>query len=292
MSLTTGAKASPSVKITARLTDESTDRMGPYTISEPERHTFFARDLVEYWLKPVQDNLVHLKLESTCFWGWIPKCDLRSIHFPKLKSLELGEMTFTHDWQVDWIISHGATLKHLSLRDCPIVHDIWIGHALDFENYPIHTLGEDLDCDMSPGDDIRWCGNRARWHEYFPKLNIGLPHLEHLKIGDSESSDPDFRVEASESWRSLYNAFWSGACFGPWASDHATIGRGYSYHKGEDLEHEPSYPQCKKEDLEALEKLMIVVRGRAGLSATEQPPFTVEGPDLPMRYWDHPGVRR
>lgn len=268
--------------------------MGPYTISEPERHTFFARDLIEYWLKPVQDTLIHLRLESTCFWGWIPKCDLRSIRFPKLKSLELGEMTFTHDWQLDWIISHGATLKHLSLRDCPIVHDIWIGHALDSENYPIHTLGERIYWgDTFHEDEVWWCGNRARWHEYFPKLITGLPHLQHLKIGDSESSDLiNSKVEASESWRSLYSAFWSGACFGPWASDHPTIGRGYSFHEGEYLEPEPSYPQCKKEDLEALEKLMIAVRGRAGLPAAEEPLSTVEGPDLPMRFWDHPGVRR
>jgi hypothetical protein len=90
----------------------------------PERHTFISRDLLKYWLEPVQDKLVHLKLESTCFWGWIPKCDLRRIQFSKLESLELGEMTLMHDWQLDWIVSHGETLTHLSLRDCPVVHDI------------------------------------------------------------------------------------------------------------------------------------------------------------------------
>ena len=79
-------------------------------ISERERHTFFSRDLLRYWLEPVQGNLVHLKLDSTCYWGWIPKCDFRCIHFPQLKSLELGEMTFMHDWQHEWFIPYGATL--------------------------------------------------------------------------------------------------------------------------------------------------------------------------------------
>ena len=153
--------------------------MGPYTINDRERHEFFARDLLEYWLKPVQDNLVHLKLTSTCYWGWITKCDLRGIHFPKLKNLELGEMTFTHDWQLEWIISHGGTLARLSLRDCPIVHDIWMDHTMDTEGYPVHTLGEKLTWDETTEDLGEWCGNSARWKDYFPRLMSGLPRLQH-----------------------------------------------------------------------------------------------------------------
>lgn len=297
MSLTTHAEnLFPSAESRVRLTNELTDRMGPYTISEPERHTFFSRDLLEYWLKPVQRNLVHLKLESICYWGWIPKCDLRGIHFPKLKSLELGEMTFTHDWQLAWIISHGETLTKLNLRQCSIVHDIWIAHTLDSENYPVHVLGERLDWDqLSAENDVKWCGNRARWNEYFGKLTSGLPHLQHLKVGNSQSSDPKFGVAATKSWRSFYCAFWSEACFGEWAGDHPSIGRGYSFHDDEYLEPQPSYPHCKKEDLEALEQLMVAVRGRAGLPELEESPFTVTPPtqpNLPTRFWDHPGVKR
>jgi hypothetical protein len=238
--------------------------LGPYTISERERHTFFSRDLLKHWLEPVQNNLVHLKLDSTCYWGWIPKCDLRGIHFPRLKSLELGEITFTHDWQLEWIISHGATLAHLSLRQCPIVHDIWLDHTLNAEGYPVHTLGDDLSWDGTTGGMGNWCGNSARWKDYFPRLLSGLPHLRYLKIGDVSSPDLEVDDAVGKSWRSLYCAFWSGNCFGPWASSHPSIGRGYDYLDDCGLEPEPSYPRSKEEDLETLKQLMIAVRRRAG----------------------------
>jgi len=237
--------------------------MGPYTINERERHEFFARDLLQYWLKPVQENLVHLKLESTCYWGWVPKCDLRGVRFPHLKSLELGEMTFTHDWQLEWIISHGDTLTQLSLRQCPIAHDIWIDHTLDAEGYPVHTLGEELYWDGTTEEFGDWCGNSARWKDYFPRLMSGLPRLRQLQIGEASSSDLRQDDAAGNSWRTLYCAFWSDNNFGPWASSHPTIGRGYDLLDHCGLEPEPSYPQCKEEDLEALKQLMEAVRRRA-----------------------------
>lgn len=212
----------------------------------------------------MQDNLVHLKLDSTSYWGWIPKCDLRGTHFPKLKSLELGEMTFTHDWQIEWIISHGGTLTSLSLRECPIIHDIWIDHTMDAEGYPVHTLGEDLDWDETTDTDGVgvWCGNRARWNEYFTRLIPGLPHLRHLEVGEASSFDPDNQEAAEHSWRNLYCAFWSENPFTPWACHHPSIGRGYDFMHDRCVP-APCFPQCEKEDLEALEQLMIAVRRRA-----------------------------
>lgn len=72
-------------------------------IQLPELHKFFSQDLLRYWLGPVQENLVHLKLckklyegasgcsdaptdsflsDSQDYWGYNPKCDLGSLHFP------------------------------------------------------------------------------------------------------------------------------------------------------------------------------------------------------------------
>lgn len=207
---------------------------------------------------------MHLKLTSTCYWGWIPKCDLRGIHFPKLKSLELGELTFTHDWQLEWIISHGSTLTQLSLRECPIVHDIWIDHSLDTEGYPVHTLGAKLTWDETAGYPGEWCGNGARWKDHFPRLMSGLPRLRHLVVGDISSSAPKIEGMAEDSWRTLYCAFWSELSFSPWASDHPCFGKGYDGLHYDDLEPKASYPQCKEEDLRALERLMTAVKRRAG----------------------------
>jgi len=104
----------------------------------------------------------------------------------------------------------------LSLRQCPIVHDIWLDHTLDAEGYLVHTLGDDLCWDGTTGGIGDWCGNSARWKDYFPRLMLGLPHLRCLKIGDVSSSDLKVGDATGKSRRSLYCAFWSGDW--PWAS--------------------------------------------------------------------------
>jgi hypothetical protein len=74
-------------------------------IEYSERHQFFGTDLIDLWLAPVQHNLVNLKLYSNCYWGYLPKCDLRKLRFPRLKGLAFGRMTFTHDWQLPYFNS-------------------------------------------------------------------------------------------------------------------------------------------------------------------------------------------
>lgn len=58
------------------------------------------------------------------WFGFRPKLDLSQIHFPRLKSLVLGNFTFFQDSQLEWILSHGATLSELSLDDCMILYDL------------------------------------------------------------------------------------------------------------------------------------------------------------------------
>ncbi|KAF2501147.1 hypothetical protein BU16DRAFT_430523, partial [Lophium mytilinum] len=90
----------------------------------PEPHVFYDTELKDQWLRPVSPHLEELALYGDDFWGYWPRCDLRSLHFPKLKSLSLGNLTFTHDWQLDWILSHADTLEELRLDHCPIVQGI------------------------------------------------------------------------------------------------------------------------------------------------------------------------
>jgi len=148
-------------------------------IESAQRHILFGRDLRQYWLEPLQEKLVNLKIYSNCLWGYLPKCDLRGLHFPHLKSLSLGNMTFTHDWQLDWIISHADTLETLTLDDCPIIHEAMLGNDFDSERYV-------------PFDDTQFLWRYvekpyhwtygARWHDYFRRLHIGLPHLQRFGI--------------------------------------------------------------------------------------------------------------
>lgn len=250
--------------------EEEPYRSGPYEINEYEPHAFFTRDLLEYWLKPVQDNIVHLKLESTCYWGYIPKCDLRVLRCPKLKSLSLSRMTFTHDWQRDWIASHGDTLTQLTLYDCPIVNDIWIGHTLDHERYPVFTVGQRLDWEDEGPDYATYWSYDTRWHDYFKSFRAKLPHLRTFWIGyaadfDSYYYRPNQKfgralAEAADSGTlaSNYGAFSHNNCRSPWVTDH------YESHSKLDGDLDParSYPTCQEEDQKALDELLDVVRGR------------------------------
>lgn len=67
-------------------------------------------------------TLEHLTLYSDRPLGLCPALDLSAVHFPRLKSLALGNYTFCHDDQLDWILAHGATLRELYLDNCLIIH--------------------------------------------------------------------------------------------------------------------------------------------------------------------------
>lgn len=141
-------------------------------------HTFMT-ELPQLWLQPARENLTSLALHMDDFWGYVPKVDFRSLHFPKLKKLELGNYTFSHDWQLEWILSHQA-LEELILDDCPIVR-----HARNFG--PIDQEGYLVTPTVSSGPTTisRYDG---RWAEYFRRLE-GMPKLKKLKFGVGEWRD-------------------------------------------------------------------------------------------------------
>lgn len=248
-----------------------------------ERHKFFGNDLLEYWLKPTQHNLVHLKLYSLCYWGYLPKCDFRSLHFPQLKSLALGNMTFTHDWQVQWIISHGETLESLTLDDCPIVHDAMISQATNPERY----------CVLDPNWSLSWNGDvttwsyATRWHDHFRALQTGLPGLRHFGFGHGpwnngwgEDHDLAAPFEAADSLpteilRPRYAIFHWGTGPCQWIEPEESYGDDDSRPAPEELGElydscwdeddvppPPSYPDCWEEDQRALDELVAAVKAR------------------------------
>ena len=256
-------------------------------IKFPERHQFFGTDLIEFWLAPVQHNLVNLKIYSNCYWGYLPKCDLRQLHFPKLKSLAFGNMTFTHDWQLDWITSHGKTLESLTLDDCPIVHDAMVAQAVDSERYV--QLLDDRSVGWDPNSETGWSFG-SRWHDFFRKMTIGLQRLQHFGMahGPWNSGDDDDSVrpafEAStwlparlEIGRYLIFHWGTGPCqwIEPASCRYADeddlmtkipepeLADQYSCCWDTDDEPPlPSYPDCWDQDQEAFDVLMAAVQGR------------------------------
>lgn len=64
------------------------------------------------------------------------------MHFPRLKTLALGNYTFTHDWQLDWLATHSATLEELYLDDCIVVYYAKLMECgVDGEGYPVFGPG-------------------------------------------------------------------------------------------------------------------------------------------------------
>lgn len=245
----------------------------------PERHIFFGRDLLEHWLKPVQQKLVHLKLYSNCYWGYLPKCDLRGLHFPHLKSLAFGNMTFSHDWQLDWIVSHGGSLESLTLDDCPIIHDALTGQEIDAERY--YILGDNVRLDQDCDHQFPW-SYASRWHHYFRALRTGLPHLRHFGIGhgpweslwEGVQLSAAFETAASlpaELLWSRYVVFDWGTGPSPWIEPEDWEGRDVPvnlnelydlYWEDDDIGPNPSYPDCAGEDKKALDELVAAVEER------------------------------
>ena len=101
---------------------------------------FFAH-LPRAWLAPASTNLTCLALTATGFWGYLVKVNFRSVHFPRLRSLKMQSFVFSHDWQLDWILSH-VTILELCLWQCPILtYAYWYGKK-DNEGYPIEIEEE------------------------------------------------------------------------------------------------------------------------------------------------------
>jgi hypothetical protein len=160
----------------------SEEKGDEYEIRIQERHDFYSGQLRRYWLQPLSEvgRLTSLKLYGSISWGYLPKCDLRGLHFPKLKSLDLGNMTFTHEWQLDWIVSHGSSLERLSLKNCPIIPDFELTWRIDTDGYPVLPT-------PYPGTSRgrRVAGRskyESRWHDYFRNFRSKLPQLRHFAV--------------------------------------------------------------------------------------------------------------
>jgi hypothetical protein len=137
----------------------------------------FFPQITPFWLKPTMSNLEHLTLYSNNYWGYYPKCDFQGIHFPRLKTLALGNYGFVHDSQLDWILSHGKTLTELYLDDCPILFEVAI------YNKERTYLDPNTYINKPEAGERHWASYDKRWHHHFKSFQENLPRLRHFRYG-------------------------------------------------------------------------------------------------------------
>jgi hypothetical protein len=206
--------------------------------------------LTSVWLKPTMGSLEKLSLYSNFYWGFYPKLSLEGVHFPKLKSLALGNFSFFEDKQLDWILSH-SKLEELYLDDCPILfHTRILNQEECLANCPIPRS------DMNYRQDERWADSwlhsyKRRWSDYFASIEAGLPRLRRFAFGHNEHWDLGMGLPFEKEldvrpalMKDRYMAFNGGLGPSQFIAEGGTLGDG-----------EDEWPSCDDEDREALKAL-------------------------------------
>ncbi|KAF2446101.1 hypothetical protein P171DRAFT_471720 [Karstenula rhodostoma CBS 690.94] len=251
------------------------------------------------FLLPASNTLTALVLYSDIPLGWFPKLDLQGVHLPKLASLTLGHHILHHNRQVDWIISHEATLRELIFDRCAILYQIGctMPDWFDDDGYPRkefeHIPGEygysnDPD-DEEPEEFERtlfFKSNHLRWSTVFSRLASSLPHLHEFRFGTSSLWDFDtttthFRAGATTHlpimpWEDEHNI--KSALFeeryviwDDWQNEYRPKWMEMDRHgrdefgvgwRDEWLALAEEYPLCEREDREALQVLVETAKSR------------------------------
>ncbi|KAJ5159950.1 uncharacterized protein N7482_006954 [Penicillium canariense] len=155
------------------------------------------------WIAPTRLTLRNLTI--TC-WG----CYIKNIagafchtgfFFPWLRFLELRGCGFTADFQLDWIIRHGRTLRSLKLDDCAIVNRLMLWRF----QLPMRLQAAD------PHSSLRVVQNESgrrirlyntRWAQYFDAMKQNMSQLRHFEFGSSRIREPGEEGPPFESERS------------------------------------------------------------------------------------------
>lgn len=275
------------------MTTWSDDASTDMDIEIRHRHALFNIQLNATWLEPLQSQLTHLTLHCDTYWGIYPRWQPKNLKFPYLKYLAFGKWTIAHDWQIDFITSHGATLEQLILTRCPIMHAARLSRRQERNLWQERIPGTSRG---GPPRANHFSG--LRWHTVLPRLASGLPRLTQFSMGrgpdddidDEDSSTrspgPDFygqRVTGHTRFEHRYSQItaidWSRYIIlendeGPteWQDAdierggyHATArGWGHSFHreKNEEWKTGSEFPDCWQEDQDALDDMLRTLRRR------------------------------
>ncbi|CAH0057676.1 unnamed protein product [Clonostachys solani] len=202
------------------------------------------------WIMPsAAANLKELSLYSHEYWGWFPKLDLRDLgELPNLRILALGQYTFSHQWQVDWLAS--LQLEELYLDHCAVLHQVetweeWVdgssAYTVQDDGNNAHVIVPNegyLNPDwrfMTRGEGSELVlSYPLRWHTMFRQWERSMTSLKVLKVGlgawrgpPQETVEANYpRAEAMEKrQRFSHNAFRYYRCPPPG-------GRGEQYREG------------------------------------------------------------
>ncbi|KAK0639180.1 hypothetical protein B0T16DRAFT_462880 [Cercophora newfieldiana] len=157
----------------------------------------FMKELRPLWLQPAASNLTTLVLYHSIPFGYLPKLDLRGLEFPNLQTLALGNYTFSHDWQLDWLSSCSPVLKNLFL-DNPIVvfYRVHEDFLEDSDGYPDFPLPQRPATEYVPP---RYKFINLTWSRIFEHLRNNLHTLRHFRIGRSSRTLGELRTPFSHA---------------------------------------------------------------------------------------------
>ena len=229
-----------------------TEYLGPRYKPTGHPHFFFG-SVGFAWLTPTMPNLTSLVLLSDSYWGYFPKVDISPLFFPCLQVLALGRYTFSHDWQLEWIIKHRGTLQTLYLYDCPIVITTRCRHGRDKDGYPI-TQNSTV---ISVGPE-RTKIYYATWSQYLRRMTAALLKLQVFKM--FHESDVE-RLRARAKIHRPYFESYEDMATGLWLSRYMDLdlvkpaNEWWMTHPGNGLENYDG-------DLEALQILLATIETR------------------------------
>ena len=189
------------------LTSEDDEGFDPgYQVFMSTLHKGYSEELPNVWLKPLGNQLTHLSLYSS-FWKWgvVPLVDFREIPpFPGLVSLCLGKLTIGYDWQIEWILAHGPTLRELSLDECMILIEIYARlEEIDCIIPDLRLVPKGHKC-FDSHRPVYYKTFETRWHMAFHHFCTGLPKLRRFSFG-AEPYDGGYPFESRyELLSSLY----------------------------------------------------------------------------------------
>jgi hypothetical protein len=257
--------------LSLQVATEDNQHAPEHTLDIPESHNFFGHELQEYWIAPIAKNLVYLKLYANeMLFGLFPACNLPRLS--KLRTLILGNLSIGNDDQIDWILSHAATLQELVLDDAVIaIAADFFFEVVDIDHRRVVYSPleyEDERASYQPNRDRgvacqKWrCS--TRWHHLFSRMQHGLPNLKHFTMGHGNWDDHKAFDEAETMSNMLVDARYQYLDRGTGPDNWLCAeGDDKAYNDWEENEEDIVYqPECDEEDWKALHEFLDELKRR------------------------------
>jgi hypothetical protein len=236
------------------------------TLVIPELHDFFGFELQEYWLAPFAANLEYLKLYGNreVYWGFYPACNLP--HFPVLKTMILGYVSFTSEHQIRWLLSHANTLEEL------VLDNAILGIAVEIREIEVDITSQTVVYERDynkdpPGYQPKprshllksevW-EDATRWHHIFGRFKTELPELKHFAFNHNSWDDLVFEhADAlNTAMKETRYAVFTRHCWSDFWNYNADDFVLKEYEEDENDRIQIEKPDCDEEDWVALNELL------------------------------------